>query len=140
MPPKASGTSLRGGITTGKGFKLALPVPSSKKNSPSTSGSPTQTGSSTQKPKTEGSSTQIVSIKPKSSTQELPKNPTLKQTKAYYAFPIQTLLTLQEIGLTKLPKKTWADIASESDDDSEIDLQTLIQRTKESKTIANHPK
>ena len=85
--------------------------------------------------------TQIVSIKPESSTQELPKkNPTLKQTKANYAFPIQKLLALQEIGLTKLPKKTWADIASELDDVFEIDVQTLIQRTKESKTISNHPK
>jgi len=41
------------------------------------------------------------------------------------------------MGLTKLPKlakKTWADIASESDDDSETDLQTMIQN---SKTIVN---
>ena len=135
MPPRAFGTSLRGGRSTRKGFKLALLEPSPKKSSPSLSGSPTQAGSSTQKPKTEGSSTQIVSIKLESSTQELPKNPTLKQTKADYALPIQTLLALQEIGLTKLPNKTWVDIASKSDDDSEIDLQTLIQRTKESKTI-----
>uniref|UniRef100_A0A0R0JTA5 DUF7746 domain-containing protein n=1 Tax=Glycine max TaxID=3847 RepID=A0A0R0JTA5_SOYBN len=69
--------------------------------------------------------------------QELPKNPTLKQTKDDYAFPIQTLLDLQEIGLTKLTKKTWADIASESDDESEIDLKTLIQKTKESKVVCN---
>jgi len=30
MPPRASGTSLRGGRSTGKGFKLALPEPSPK--------------------------------------------------------------------------------------------------------------
>ena len=49
-------------------------------------------------------------------------------------------MALQEIGLTKLPKKTWADIASELDDESEIDLKTLIQRTKDSKFICNTPK
>ncbi|KAH1257104.1 Enzymatic polyprotein [Glycine max] len=47
MPPRASGTSLRGGRSTRKGFKLALPKPSPKKSSPSSSGSPTQAGSST---------------------------------------------------------------------------------------------
>jgi len=46
-------------------------------------------------------------------------------------------LALQEIGLTKLPKKTWADIALESNDESEIYLKTLIQKTKESKVICN---
>ena len=65
------------------------------------------------------------------------KNQTLKQTKANYAFPIETLLAFQEIDLTKLPKKTWADIASESNDESEIDLKTLIQKTKESKVVCN---
>ena len=119
---------------------MALQESSSKKNSPSKSGSPTQAGSSTQKPKQEGSSTQLVSIKLKSSTQEFPKNQTLKQTKVNYAFPIETLLAFEEIGLTKLPKKTWADIAFESDDDSEIDLQALIQKTKESKVVCNPPK
>jgi len=70
-------------------------------------------------------------------TQEFPKNQTLKQAKADYGFPIETLLALQEIGLTKLPKKTWADIASKSDDGSKIDLQALIQKTKESKVVCN---
>ena len=84
--------------------------------------------------------TQLILIKPELSTQEFPKNQTLKQTKADYAFPIETLLALQEIGLTKLPKKTWADIASKSDDDSDIDLQALIQKTKESKVVCNPPK
>ncbi|KAL5158522.1 hypothetical protein HKD37_15G042972 [Glycine soja] len=68
---------------------------------------------------------------------ELLKNPTLKQTKTDYAFLIQTLLALQEIGLTKLPKKAWVDIASESNDESEIDLKTLIQKTKEFIVVCN---
>ena len=67
MPPRAAGTSLRGGKNSGKNFKLALPEPTVKKSSSTSSGSPTQTGSSTQKPKIEGSSTQIVTIKPEES-------------------------------------------------------------------------
>jgi len=47
MPPRASGTSLREGRSTGKGFKLVLPEPSPKKSLPSSYGSPTQVGSST---------------------------------------------------------------------------------------------
>ena len=112
MPPKASDTSQRRGRSTGKGFKLALLKPTVKKSSSSTSGSPTQAGSSTQKPKIEESSTQIISIKPESFTQEPPKPSTSKQTKADYAFPIETLQALQDIGFTKLPRKTWADIDS----------------------------
>jgi len=49
-------------------------------------------------------------------------------------------LALQEIGLTKIPKKTWADIAFKSDDESEIDLKTLIQKAKGTKIICNAPK
>jgi len=49
-------------------------------------------------------------------------------------------LALQEIGLTKLPKKTWADIASESDEESELDLQTLIQKTRDSKVVCGTQK
>ncbi|KAH1043106.1 hypothetical protein GYH30_025111 [Glycine max] len=45
-----------------------------------------------------------------------------------------------EISLTKLLKKTWADIASELDDESKIDLKTLIQKIKDSKVIYNTPK
>ena len=140
MLPKATGTSLRGGRSTGKGFKLALPEPTIKKSSSTSSGSPTQVGSSTQKSKIEGSSTQIVTIKPESSTQETPKPATAKQTKADYVWSVQTLQGLQEMGLAKLPKltkKTWADIASESNDDSEIDLQSMIQNSKQSKTLIN---
>ena len=114
----------------GKGFKLALPEPSPKRVSPSKIRSSTQVGSSTHKSKQQDGS----------STQDPSKIQTSKQTKADYAFPIETLLALLEIGLTKLPKKTWAGIASESDDESEIDLKTLIQKTKDSKVICNTPK
>jgi len=52
---------------------------------------------------------------------------------ADYAWSVQTLQALEEIGLTKVPrlaKKTWAEMASESDDDSETDLQKQIQKAK----------
>ncbi|KAH1220950.1 Enzymatic polyprotein [Glycine max] len=139
MPPKASGISLRGGRSTGKGARLALPEPTIKKSS-TTSGSPTQAGSSTQKTNLEGSSTQIASIKPEPSTQESPKPATAKQTSADYAWPIETLQALQDMGLTKFPKiikKSWADIASESDDESESNLQTMIQNASMTKTATN---
>ncbi|KAH1265451.1 putative Polyprotein CP [Glycine max] len=119
---------------------LALPEPIAKKATTSSSGSPTQTGSSTQKGKLEGSLTQINTAKPESSTQESPKPTTTKQTVADYAWSIQTLLALEDIGLTKIPKlakKIWAEMASESDDDSETDLQKQIQKTKQTKTICN---
>ncbi|KAL5180742.1 hypothetical protein HKD37_01G001813 [Glycine soja] len=124
----------------GKGFKLALPEPTTKKTSLVSSGSPTQVGSSTQKTKIEGSSTQIISVKPESSTQESPKPATTKQTLADYAWSIQTLQALQEMSLTKFPKiikKSWADIASESNDDSETNLQNIIQDVSISKTVTN---
>uniref|UniRef100_A0A0R0EG68 Reverse transcriptase domain-containing protein n=1 Tax=Glycine max TaxID=3847 RepID=A0A0R0EG68_SOYBN len=111
--------------------------PINKKATTSSSGSPTQTGSSTQKGKLEGSLTQI---KPESSTQESPKPTTTKQVVADYAWSIQTLLTLEDIGLTRVPKlakKTWAEMASESDDDSETDLQKQIQKAKQTKTVCN---
>ncbi|KAH1202491.1 polyprotein [Glycine max] len=118
---------------------LALPEPTIKKLSTS-SGSPTQAGSSTQKTNLEGSSTQIASIKPEPSTQESPKPATAKQTSPDYAWPIETLQALQDMGLTKLPKiikKSWADIASESDDESESNLQTMIQNASMTKTATN---
>ncbi|KAL5133896.1 hypothetical protein HKD37_03G007156 [Glycine soja] len=102
--------------------------------------SPTQTRSSTQKTKIEGSLTQIATIKPESSTQDSPKPVTAKQTVADYAWSIQTLQSLEDIGLTKIPKlakKTWGEMASESDDDSETDLQKQIQKTKQTKTVCN---
>ena len=129
---------LRHPRSSGKGFKLALLEPSPKRVSPSKIGSSTQAGSSTQKSKQQdGSFTQLVEIKSESSTQGPSKIQTSKQTKADYAFPIETLFALQEIGLTKLPKKTWVGIASELDDDSEIYLKTQIQKTKDSKVICN---
>ncbi|KAL5142815.1 hypothetical protein HKD37_09G025916 [Glycine soja] len=129
MPPKASRISLRGGRSTGKGARLALPEPTIKKSSTS-SGSPTQAGSSTL----------ITSIKPEPSTQESPKPATAKQTSADYAWPIETLQALQDMGLTKFPKiikKSWADIASEFDDELESNLQTMIQNASMTKTTSN---
>ncbi|KAL5137741.1 hypothetical protein HKD37_10G028067 [Glycine soja] len=114
--------------------------PITKKATATSSGSPTQTGSSTQKGKIEGSLTQITTAKPESSTQESPKPTTTKQTVADYAWSIQTLLALEDIGLTKIPKlakKTWVEMASESDDDSETDLQKQIQKAKQTKTVCN---
>ncbi|KAL5170288.1 hypothetical protein HKD37_11G032021 [Glycine soja] len=110
------------------------------KKSSTSSGSPTQAGSSTQKTNLEGSSTQIASIKPEPSTQESPKPATAKQTSADYAWPIETLQALQDMGLTKFPKiikKSWADIASESDDESESNLQTMIQNASMTKIATN---
>ncbi|KAL5179503.1 polyprotein [Glycine soja] len=98
------------------------------------------TRSSTQKGKLEGSLTQITTIKPESSTQESPKPTTTKQTVADYAWSIQTFSALEDIGLTKVPKlakKTWAEMASESNDDSETDLQKQIQKAKQTKTVCN---
>ncbi|KAL5159220.1 polyprotein [Glycine soja] len=94
--------------------------PITKKATTTSSGSPTQTGSSTQKGKLEGSLTQTTTVKSESSTQESPKPTTSKQT----ASP-------------KLAKKTWAEMASESDDDSETDLQKQIQKAKQTKTVCN---
>ncbi|KAL5177152.1 hypothetical protein HKD37_08G022961 [Glycine soja] len=99
-----------------------------------------ETGSSTQKGKLEGSLTQTTTVKSESSTQESPKPTTTKQTVADYAWSIQTLMALEDIGLTKIPKlakKTWAEMASESDDDSETDLQKQIQKAKQTKTVCN---
>ncbi|KAH1189767.1 hypothetical protein GmHk_20G057478 [Glycine max] len=114
--------------------------PITKRATTTSSGSPTQTGSSTQKGKLEGSLTQTTTVKSESSTQESPKPTTTKQTVADYAWSIQTLLALEDIGLTKIPKlakKTWAEMASESDDDSETDLQKQIQKAKQTKTVCN---
>ena len=90
MPPKASNSSRRGGksVSKGKEVLLALPEPVIKKSTSSSSGSPTQAGSSTQKQKIEGSLTQIATNKSESSTQESPKPITTKQTMADYAWSI----------------------------------------------------
>ncbi|QHO34730.1 uncharacterized protein DS421_9g269440 [Arachis hypogaea] len=128
MPKKATLASVRG-----RGIRLALPGPTKK------SGSSTPTGSSTQQPspitqEPTGSSTQITKNVVESSTQP-PSSQTAKQTKADYAFPIQTLLALQDAGLTKLHKKSWADICHSSDED-EIDLTKLISQMATQKPFA----
>ena len=44
------------------------------------------------------------------------------------------------MGVTKFPKiikKSWADIASKSDDDSESNLQTMLQNKSMTKTTTN---
>ncbi|XLU78877.1 hypothetical protein S245_002298, partial [Arachis hypogaea] len=132
MPKKATLASVRG-----RGIRLALPGPTKR------SGSSTPTGSSTQQPspitqEPTGSSTQITKNVVESSTQP-PSSQTAKQTKADYAFPIQTLLALQDAGLTKVHKKSWADICDSSDED-EIDLTKLISQMATQKTICNDPK
>ncbi|QHO16490.1 uncharacterized protein DS421_10g304020 [Arachis hypogaea] len=132
MPKKATLASVRG-----RGIRLALPGPTKR------SGSSTPTGSSTQQPspitqEPTGSSTQITKNVVESSTQP-PSSQTAKQTKADYAFPIQTLLALQDAGLIKLHKKSWADICDSSDED-EIDLTKLISQMATQKTICNDPK
>ncbi|KAL5130725.1 polyprotein [Glycine soja] len=91
-----------------KGARLALPEPTIKKSSTS-SGSPTQAGSSTQKTNLEGSSTQIASIKPEPSTQESPKPATAKQTSADYAWPIETLQALQDMDSNSVSIKHFKD-------------------------------
>ena len=70
----------------------------------------------------------------------IPKTFNLKTNKGRLYLLSTTLQALQEIGLTKLPKlakKTWADIASESNDEFETDLQIMIQNSKQSKMIVN---
>ncbi|QHO49944.1 uncharacterized protein DS421_1g18380 [Arachis hypogaea] len=132
MPKKATLASVRG-----RGIRLALPGPTKR------SGSSTPTGSSTQQPspitqEPTGSSTQITKNVVESSTQPS-SSQTARQTKADYDFPIQTLLALQDAGLTKLHKKSWADICDSSDED-DIDLTKLISQMATQKTICNDPK
>ncbi|MED6165870.1 hypothetical protein PIB30_103754, partial [Stylosanthes scabra] len=105
----------------GKGPRLALPGPIKQSQSAQKSGSSTQQLQSAQK---SGSSTHQS---PSESSQEA------KQTKADYAFPIQTLMALQDQGVTKINKKSWAEIYSESDE--EIDLTQLIVQAAKQKTI-----
>ncbi|MED6190982.1 hypothetical protein PIB30_111365, partial [Stylosanthes scabra] len=114
MPKKAIVASSRG-----KGIRLALPGPIKQSQSSHESGSSTQqSGSSTQQPQ----STQ----KPGSSTQQPPSQSSqqAKQTKA-------------DQGITKVNKKSWAEICSESED--EIDLTQLIAQTAKQKTIVSSP-
>ncbi|MED6226682.1 hypothetical protein PIB30_106212, partial [Stylosanthes scabra] len=127
MPKKAIVASSRG-----KGIRLALPRPIKQSQSSHESGSSTQqSGSSTQQPQ----STQ----KPGLSTQQPPSQSSqqAKQTKADYAFPIQTLMALQDQSITKINKKSLAEIYSESED--EIDLTQLIAQAAKQKTIVSSP-
>ncbi|MED6214961.1 hypothetical protein PIB30_108496, partial [Stylosanthes scabra] len=100
MPKKAIVASSRG-----KGLRPALPGPIKQSQSTQESGSSTQQLQSAQK---SGSSTQQS---PSQSSQQA------KQTKADYAFPIQTLMALQDQGVTKINKKSWAKICSQSDEE-----------------------
>ncbi|MED6163878.1 hypothetical protein PIB30_084239, partial [Stylosanthes scabra] len=103
MPKKAIVDSSRG-----KGLRLALPGPIKQSQSAQ------EFGSSTQQSSKELSTQQSQS----QSTQQA------KQTKADYAFPIETLMALQDQCVTKINKKCWAEICSESDE--EIDMTQLI--------------
>ncbi|MED6138016.1 hypothetical protein PIB30_070395 [Stylosanthes scabra] len=111
----------------GKGIRLALPGPIKQSQSGYESGSSTL--QSSKKP-TE-LSTQKNEVGSSQSTQQV------KQTKADYAFPIQTLMALQDQGVTKINKKSWAEICSESDE--EIDLTQLITQVAKEKTIIQNP-
>jgi len=126
MPKKAVLASARS-----QGIKLAISGPnkSSGSQTPKQTGSSTQSGSSIQK-----KSKEVIG----SSTQPTSSNQTAKQTKLDYAIPIQTLLALQDQGLTTLPKKTWADIVSDEEQEGEnLDLALLIKNLKNHKTICN---
>ncbi|MED6128827.1 hypothetical protein PIB30_101670 [Stylosanthes scabra] len=118
MPKKAIVASSRG-----KGIRLALPGPIKQ------SQSGYESGSSTQQPAQK--STKQSS---QSKNEAGPSTQQPKPTKADCAFPIQTLMALQDQGVTKLNKKSWAEICSESDED--IDLtQLLPELLHQSKSI-----
>ncbi|MED6142057.1 hypothetical protein PIB30_109758, partial [Stylosanthes scabra] len=121
MPKKAIVASSRG-----KGIRLALPGPIKQNQSGY------EYGSSTQQP------TKKSSQSSQSKNEAVSSNQQPKQTKADYAFPIQTLMALQDQGVTKLNKKSWAEICSESDED--IDLTQLISQLAQQKTIVQNPK
>ncbi|MED6145338.1 hypothetical protein PIB30_024239 [Stylosanthes scabra] len=125
MPKKAIVASSKG-----KGIRLALPGPIKQSQSGYESGSSTQ--QPTQKSTKQSSKSSQSKNEAGSSTQQP------KQTKADYAFPIQTLMALQDQGVTKLNKKSWAEICSESDED--IHLTQLISQLAQQKTIIQNPK
>ena len=81
---------------------------------------PIKSESSTQKSKPEASSSQS------------------KQTKADYAIPIQTLQAFQDQGLTHLPRKSWADIASEEESETQ-NLALAIQNLKNKQITVASP-
>ncbi|MED6203221.1 hypothetical protein PIB30_113442, partial [Stylosanthes scabra] len=125
MPKKAIVASSRG-----KGIRLAFRGPI-KQSQPGY-----ESGSSTQQPAQK--STKQSTQSPQSKNEAGPSTQQPKQTKADYPFPIQTLMALQNQGVTKLNKKSWAEICSESDED--IDLTQLISQLAQQKTIIQNPK
>ncbi|MED6128400.1 hypothetical protein PIB30_097439, partial [Stylosanthes scabra] len=116
--------------TRGKGIRLALPGPIKQ------SQSGYESGSSTQQPTQKSTKQSFQSSQSKNEAGPSTQQP--KQTKADYAFPIQTLMALQDQGVTKLNKKSWTEICSESDED--IDLTQLISQLAQQKTIIQNPK
>ncbi|MED6116247.1 hypothetical protein PIB30_098290, partial [Stylosanthes scabra] len=125
MPKKAIVASSRG-----KGIRLALPGPTKQFQSGY------ESGSSTQQPTQKSTKQSSQSSQSKNEAGLSTQQP--KQTKADYVFPIQTLIALQDQGITKLNKKSWAEICSESDED--IDLTQLISQLAQQKTIIQNPK
>ena len=111
--PKSTTSSSRGGKTKEKDNEKKLVIAGLTKTKGKKESS-TPPGSSTQQTNQLGSSTQQPFQ-------------TLKQTKEDYAFPIQTLLALQDQGLTKLPLKSWAEIAYDNDEDEDYPLNLIIQ-------------
>ena len=87
-------------------------------------------GSSTQNPKKESAQ------KPASS-----KTVTEKHSKSDYAFPIETLMALQQQGCEtlKIPKKSWAEMCSEDETD-EISLSQTIENMKNKQLVVHDPK
>ncbi|MED6111616.1 hypothetical protein PIB30_053862 [Stylosanthes scabra] len=91
-------------FSRGKGIRLAIPGPITQSQSGYKSGSSTLQSSK----KPTKLSTKKNEVRSSQSTQQA------KQTKADYAFPIQTLMALQDQGVTKINKKSWAEICSKS--------------------------
>ncbi|MED6201912.1 hypothetical protein PIB30_099821 [Stylosanthes scabra] len=95
-----------------------------------------ESGSSTQQPTQQSCKKPIGSLTQKSETGSSIQQ--AKQTMENYAFPIQTLMALQDQGLTKINKKSWAEICIDSDE--EIDLAQLITQVAKKETIIQNPK
>ncbi|QHO34763.1 uncharacterized protein DS421_9g269760 [Arachis hypogaea] len=98
MPKKPIIASLRG---RGKGIRLALTGPSRQSQSDHESGSSTQQLNK----KSIQQSIEPATNQAKQTKRE-PATNQAKQTEADYAFPIQTLMALQDQGVTKLNKKS----------------------------------
>ncbi len=121
MPKAARSASSRGGRTSADLIMAEPTTRQTRQSGSSTLGSSTQNqslGSLTHNPQI-GSSTQKLQNQ---TSIEKTSIETSKQTRADYAIPIQTLLTFQEQGLVRLPKKTWVDIADEEEEQESLDL------------------